>query len=41
LNNAATLGLVVGQDLNNPEWQAERRVHAVDTISSLLGMKDR
>jgi AcrR family transcriptional regulator len=41
LNNAATLGVVVGQNLNNPEWQAERRVHAVDTISSLLGVKNR
>lgn len=41
LNNAATLGLVVGQDLNDPQWQAERRVHAVDTITRLVGMNDR
>ena len=40
LNNAATLGIVVGQDLKNPEWQAERRVHTVDTISRLVGIKD-
>lgn len=41
LNNAATLGIVVGQDLNDPQWQAERRVHAVDTIARLVGMNDR
>lgn len=40
LNNAATLGIVVGHDLNDRDWQAERRVHAVETISALLGMKD-
>lgn len=39
LNNAATLGVVVGRDLNDPEWQAQRRVHAVDTISCALGIK--
>lgn len=40
LNNAATLGIVVGHDLNDRDWQIERRVHAVETISALLGMKD-
>ena len=41
LNNAATLGIVVGADLACPQWQAARRVHAVETIARLLGMKDR
>ena len=41
LNNAATLGIVVGHDMNDPDWQAERRLHAVETISALLGIKDR
>jgi len=33
LNNAATLGTVVGQDLTDPDWQAERRRHAVEAVS--------
>lgn len=37
LNNAATLGTVVGQDLKDPGWQAERRTHAVDLILGYLG----
>jgi AcrR family transcriptional regulator len=41
LNNAATLGVVVGRDLNDSDWQAERRVHAVDVILGLLGAQDR
>lgn len=36
LNNAATLGTVVGQDLTDPAWQAERRAHAVDVVLSYL-----
>ena len=40
LNNAATLGIVVGHDMNDPDWQVERRLHAVETISALLGIKD-
>jgi AcrR family transcriptional regulator len=38
LNNAATLGAVVGQDLKDPDWQAARRVHAVDLILGYLGI---
>ena len=37
LNNAATLGTVVGQDLSDPAWQALRREHAVEVILSYLG----
>jgi AcrR family transcriptional regulator len=37
LNNAATLGTVVGQDLTDPEWQDARRGHAVDVVLSYLG----
>lgn len=40
LNNAATLGIVVGHDLSDPDWQADRRVHAVDAISSMIGIQD-
>lgn len=36
LNNAATLGTVVGQDLTDPDWQAERRAHAVEVVLSYL-----
>lgn len=39
LNNAATLGTVVGQDLTDPDWQAERRNHAVEVILSYLGVQ--
>lgn len=38
LNNGATLGLVVGKDLTDADWQAERRQHAVDVILSYLGI---
>ena len=37
LNNAATLGTVVGRDLMAPDWQAERRRHAVEVVMSCLG----
>ena len=40
LNNAATLGAVVGQDLTDRTWQATRRAHAVDVILSYLGIAD-
>lgn len=36
LNNAATLGTVVGQDLSDRAWQAERRQHALDLVLSYL-----
>lgn len=39
LNNAATLGTVVGQDLTDPDWQADRKQHAVDIILSYLGIE--
>lgn len=39
LNNAATLGTVVGQDLTDQNWQTARRKHAVDMILSYLGVK--
>lgn len=39
LNNAATLGTVVGRDLTDRAWQAERRKHAVDMILSYLGIQ--
>jgi AcrR family transcriptional regulator len=38
LNNAATLGAVVGLDLNDREWQAERRAHAIEVILGYLGI---
>jgi len=38
LNNGATLGLVVGKDLGDADWQAERRAHAVEVILSYLGV---
>jgi AcrR family transcriptional regulator len=41
LNNAATLGIVVGQDLLNEDWQEERRKHAIDLILSYLGIQNR
>jgi AcrR family transcriptional regulator len=41
LNNAATLGTVVGQDLSDRDWQATRRAHAVEVILSYLGIADR
>ncbi|MFK7880222.1 TetR/AcrR family transcriptional regulator [Roseobacter sp.] len=40
LNNAATLGTVVGQDLNDPAWQEERRRHAVEVTLAYLGVCD-
>jgi AcrR family transcriptional regulator len=39
LNNAATLGAVVGQDLTDPEWQASRRRHAVEVVLAYLGVQ--
>lgn len=39
LNNAATLGTVVGQDLTDPAWQAERRDHAVEVVLTYLGVE--
>jgi AcrR family transcriptional regulator len=39
LNNAATLGTVVGRDLTDQAWQADRRAHAVDVILSYLGIE--
>ena len=39
LNNAATLGTVVGQDLTDQRWLAERRAHAVDVILNYLGIR--
>lgn len=39
LNNAATLGTVVGQDLTDPDWQSERRRHAVDVTLTYLGVR--
>lgn len=39
LNNSATLGTVVGQDLTDPAWQAERRGHAVDVVMAYLGAR--
>ncbi len=41
LNNAATLGTVVGQDLTDLSWQAERRDHAVEVVLSYLGIQTR
>jgi AcrR family transcriptional regulator len=38
LNNGATLGLVVGKDLGDAGWQAERRTHAIRVILSYLGI---
>lgn len=38
LNNAATLGTVVGQDLTDSNWQAARRTHAVAVILDYLGV---
>ena len=40
LNNAATLGTVVGQDLTDPSWQSERRKHAVDVLLAYLGVRE-
>lgn len=37
LNNAATLGTVVGQDLTDETWRASRRAHAIDVVMSYLG----
>lgn len=37
LNNAATLGTVVGQDLTDADWQADRRRHAVEVVLAYLG----
>lgn len=39
LNNAATLGTVVGQDLTDRDWQAERRVHAIEVVLAYLGVQ--
>jgi len=39
LNNAATLGTVVGQDLTDPAFQAERRAHAVAVVLAYLGVR--
>ena len=41
LNNAATLGIVVGQDLFDDDFQDERRKHAIDLILSYLGIQNR
>ena len=41
LNNAATLGIVVGQDLFDGDWQAERRAHSVDVILNYLGVENQ
>ncbi len=38
LNNAATLSLVVGQDLLDGAWQEQRREHAVEMVLSYLGI---
>lgn len=38
LNNGPTLGVVVGKDLTDAGWQADRRTHAVDVILSYLGI---
>lgn len=38
LNNAATLSIVVGQDLLDGDWQEQRREHAVRVISDYLGI---
>ena len=40
LNNAATLGIVVGQNLHDDAWQEERRQHAKDVILSYLGIQN-
>lgn len=40
LNNAATLGTVVGQDLTDRDWQKARRKHAVDLILSYLDAEE-
>ncbi|PUB17405.1 TetR/AcrR family transcriptional regulator [Yoonia sediminilitoris] len=40
LNNAATLGAVVGQDLHDPMWQSDRRAHAVAVVQSYLGISE-
>lgn len=39
LNNAATLGTVVGRDLKDAAWQTERRAHAVDLVLGYLGVR--
>ncbi len=41
LNNAATLGIVVNQDLFDEDWQEERRNHAVEMILSYLGIQNQ
>jgi len=41
LNNAATLGIVVGQDLFDEDWQQARREHAIEMTLSYLGIKNR
>lgn len=41
LNNAATLGIVVGQDLFDDGFQEKRREHAIDLIKSYLGIQNR
>ena len=40
LNNAATLGTVVGQDLHDKAWQSDRRTHAIAVIQSYLGIQN-
>ncbi|WP_380055080.1 TetR/AcrR family transcriptional regulator [Falsihalocynthiibacter sp. SS001] len=41
LNNGATLGIVVGQDLFDEDWQEQRRKHAIDMIQGYLGIQNR
>jgi len=38
LNNGATLGMVVGKDLSDKAWQAERRAHAIEMTLAYLGV---
>lgn len=38
LNNAATLSAVVGTDLSEPSWKADRRQHAIDVLLGYLGI---
>lgn len=39
LNNAATLGTVVGTDLHDPRWKAERRQHVIDVVIGFLSLR--
>jgi AcrR family transcriptional regulator len=40
LNNGATLGIVVGKDLTDGGWQADRRAHAVEMVRRYLGIAE-